>query len=369
MGRPAQRLGVVGNDVPRPVVLAHGAVPVRLSGAWSGPVSARAAALLGAVDAAAARLLDGLLEGPKDGRLEGLAGLVVCHDSAAHLRLFYVLRVLADRGDLPVPVHLLDAPRCDDPVTGRPDPEGPRVRFVERSYHRLAEFCAGLTGRRPTSHDLAEAWRSDEQVGTALARLRDRRAGQHVTGTAALGAYRAAATLPPTDALAAIAGEVGDDDAVPIVVTGSNHPDASVYAEIERHGACVVAEDHDTGDATWIDAADEGGCDGDGDLDALIGALARRHARRPPAASRSRSSVRAEHLLATVRRTGARGVLCLARAHDDAPAWDAPVQDAALRRVGIPFVARTRIGDDPLAVAAAATDELVAAATAREAGR
>lgn len=366
------RLGVVGSDVPRPLVLAHGAVPVRLSGSWSGSVPTRAAALLGAVDVAAAHVLAHLL----DGGHEHLAGIVVCHDSAAHLRIFYVLRVLAERGDLPVPVHLLDAPRCEDPTTGWPDPwpdgthpTSPRIRFVEQAYHRLAEWCGRVTGRRPTSDELAAAWRSEALIGEALERLRDRRAGGRVTGPDALEAYRAATTLPPGDAVEVV-DAITDRQAtragagpVPIVVTGSHHTDASVYEEIERQGARIVADDHDTGDSTWI--VPTGADRADADLGAMIGALARAHARRPPSAARSRSAVRADHLLAQVEATGARGVLSLAREHDDAPAWDAPVQDAALRRADIPFVARTRITDDPLGEAAVATAELVAAVPGR----
>ena len=39
---------------------------------------------------------------------------------------------------------------------------------------------------------------------------------------------------------------------MPVYITGSSHPDDSVYAALEEAGAIVVSEDHDAGDAeTW----------------------------------------------------------------------------------------------------------------------
>ncbi|HEY6799106.1 MAG TPA: 2-hydroxyacyl-CoA dehydratase family protein, partial [Agromyces sp.] len=168
------RIGVIGADVPRQLVLAAGATPVRIFGSWSQPYSAEATDLLGAVDAVAARILDEVLAGLHD----DVAGLVVCNDSAADLRIFYVLRILSARGQVPFPVHLLDAPRGGGTA---------RDRFVARQYERLAAFCESLTGTRIDAATLGDAARRERELGRALTELRARRRAGACSGVAALG--------------------------------------------------------------------------------------------------------------------------------------------------------------------------------------
>lgn len=354
----APRVGVVGADVPRQLVLASGATPVRIPGSWSGPVSSEASELPGAVDVVAARILDTLLSGAHD----DLAGLVVCNDSVADLRVFYVLRILADRGRVPFPVHLLDAPRGGG---------GPRDRFVRRQYERLLSFCASVTGRAADARSLREAADRESELGRALGRLRQRRRAGACTGVAALEAYRAAATLPPEDAIDA-ADDRGDwtgagpgTRGTPVLVTGSSHPDPSVYAAIEAVGLRVIGEDHDAGDAAWIGdavAAD--------DVGGAIAALARRHAARPPLAARSRTAERVAALDGLLRDTRAAAVIALVRDLDDAPAWDLAGQRTLTTRHGVPLVERTRIAPDAAAgVAAEAAGELARALGAVGAAR
>lgn len=328
-----RQVGIVGADAPRQIVLAAGAVPVRLHGAWHGEVSPDASELLGVSDAVALRLLDELLGGAHD----GLDGLVVCNDSAANLRLFYVLRVLAGRGRVRFPVTLLDAPRGLG---------APRERFVARQYARLAAFCSSLTGEPVDAHSLASAATRERALGEALARLRARRVGGECTGSAALAAYAAAATRAPEDAVAFIdaARTAPAADAAPIVVTGSSHPDPTVYDAIEATGLVVRAEDHDAGDASWIGEAADGSS-----LEEVCASLAREHARRPPLAARSRSRERAAALAAVVSRVDARGVLALARDLDDAPAWDLAAQRTAMSDVGLPLEERVRIAPESAA--------------------
>lgn len=338
-GVDGARIGVVGADVPRQVVLAAGATPVRLFGAGDGEASREARELLGAVDARAARILDEVLSGACD----GLAGLVVSNDSAADLRLFYVLRVLAERGRLPFPVHLVDAPRGGG---------APRERFVAWQYARLADFCAALTGHAVDAAALSNAGLREGRLGAALEALRGRRRAGACTGSAALDAYRSAATLSPEEAIGRVDAARGDTSgAVRIVVTGGTHPDSSVYEAIAREGLVVVGEDHDAGDAAWMGVAVE-----EATPDEAFAGLARAHAGRPPLAARSRSGERAAALAALVRATGARGVLALARELDDAPAWDERDQRAALRTLGVPMESAVRIrsGESVEAGAAAA---------------
>lgn len=327
--RPS-RIGVIGADAPRQVLLAAGAEPVRLFGSWTGEPSSEATEMLGAADAVALRILDEILAGAHD----GLAGLVVCNDSAANLRLFYVLRVLARRGALAFPVVLLDAPR---------GPGEARERFVARQYEKLATFCSSITGVPVDADSLASAATRERSLGTALRDLRARRAAHESTGSAALAAYRAAATRAPEAAIAVVeaVSDAPPPDALPIVVTGSSHPDETVYEAIESAGLVVLAEDHDAGDAAWLGEAADGSTTAE-----VYAALARQHMLRPPLAARSRSSERAEALAGIVRCVDAHGALALARELDDAPVWDLAAQRQAMRAAAVPMEERVRIAPD-----------------------
>lgn len=331
------RIGIVGDDVPRQLVLATGAVPQRLLGSWHEPVSAESADLLGTVDAAAGRILDGLLSGRRD----DLAGLLICHDSQANLRIFYVLRILAQRGRLPFPVHLVDAPRLGSPTARR---------FVGRQYSRLLEFCEQVTGHRADTRSLRHAAERELALGRALETMRERRRSGGCTGAAALRAYQAAATTPPENAVTAVTDAQAPTAAraTPVYVTGSNHPDAAVYDALERTGdVVVVGEDHDTGDLAWLGVAVEAPTAGE-----VIDGLAVTHLARPAAATGGLSAARAAYTATCAEQTHARAALALVREHDDAPTWDLPHQRLELRRYGVPLVARPRIQpEDALAAA------------------
>lgn len=322
------RVGVIGADVPRQLVLAAGATPVRIFGSWSQPYSSEASELLGAVDAVAPRILDDVLSGAHD----DLAGLIVCNDSAADLRIFYVLRILSERGRVPFPVHLLDAPRGGG---------APRDRFIERQYDRLVAFCESLTGDRIDATGLQRAARRERELGRALTALRARRRARECSGAAALAAHLAAATLPPEQSTEITDAAAESRDGEPVFLTGSAHPDASVYDVIEAAGLVVVGEDHDTGDAAWIGDAVESG-----DLDEAIAQLAQRHAARPPLAARSRTRERAAELDRRLAETGASGVLALARDLDDGAVWDLAGQRLVVEHRGLPFAARARIAPE-----------------------
>lgn len=339
---PAPRIGIIGADAPRQILLAAGATPVRLFGAWSGDISREAAELLGAADAVAARVLDVVLSG----RHDSLAGLVVCNDSAANLRVYYVLRLLAERGRIPYPVQLLDTPRGG----------GPHVNlFVARQYERLAGFVSGCTCQALDAESLAAAAVRENSLGEALERVRERRVSGALSGSAALRCYAAAAQLAPEQALAAI-DVIQQDDVpgtlLPVFMTGSSHPDTTVYEALEQSGIGIVGEDHDAGDAAWIGQTADAASPGE-----AFRALAELHAQRPPSASRSLTSERTEHLLAEVRRTGAAGVVALVRDLDDGPVWDLPGQREALAAGGTWLAGVVRVPADGAAAAAA---ELIA---------
>jgi benzoyl-CoA reductase/2-hydroxyglutaryl-CoA dehydratase subunit BcrC/BadD/HgdB len=329
------RIGVVGADLPRQIVRAAGAVPVRIFGSWTGEVSARAIELTGAVDAVAGRILDALLAGDHD----DLDALVICNDSQANLRMFYVLRVLSARGEVPFPVQLLDTPRGAG---------APREAFVATQYARLAEFCSRVTGTAIGIEELRSAGAAEQRVGAALGRLRERRADGRCTGTAALGAYRAANVSEPDAAVAVIdASQSATAEGKRIFLTGSAHPDPLVYDALERDGFVIAGEDHDTGDAGWFAASTSGETVAD-----VFVALAAAHAERAPSAAKSTTAERVPALMQRVTDTRSGAVLALVRDLDDAPTWELASFRAALSAEHVPFVSRVRIAADEAILAA-----------------
>ncbi|NDK31134.1 2-hydroxyacyl-CoA dehydratase family protein [Nesterenkonia haasae] len=325
--RSGHRIGIVGADVPRQIVMASRALPVRVFGTWDGPITAEATRLLGAVDAVTTRILDSLLV-PSQYRFDGL---VICNDSMAHLRLFYIARLLSQQGRLPFPVHLVDAPRG----TG-----GPRRQFVTRQFAQLAQFAETITGHALDGESVLSAAQEEHEIGAALRRLRQRRLAQHCSGAEALKAYRAATQETPDVAVRIIDAAVssGIEGARRIYMTGSSHPDETIYGLLEDAGHVVITEDHDTGDSSWVgEAIDEA------DPDVLFERLANQHAVRPPLAARALTSERVQHLTRGVEETRCVGAVSLIRELDDAPAWDLPEQETALRARNLPMASRVRI--------------------------
>jgi benzoyl-CoA reductase/2-hydroxyglutaryl-CoA dehydratase subunit BcrC/BadD/HgdB len=317
-------IGVVGDDVPRQLLLALGARPHRVTGSWTGAIDSGAQQLLGATDAAVARLLTELRRGA-----EPLDALIVCNDSQAHLRLFYVLR--ATRSN--VPVHLLDMPR---------EASEPARRFARHQLEALAAFCAAVTGRALDAASLATAADAETAVGDALRRLRSRRRAHPplCTGADALDAIQDAARLAPADAVTRLDAVTGGDatgtpvpsGAIRVHVTGSSHPDAAFYRELESDGRCViVSEDHDTGDAAWLGEAVRGET-----TDRVLEGLIDAHFARVTTSATTSSDGRAAFTRDLAREAGADAVAAIVRELDEAPLWDLADQRDALP--GLPFV-------------------------------
>ncbi|MCR2786111.1 MULTISPECIES: 2-hydroxyacyl-CoA dehydratase family protein [unclassified Microbacterium] len=313
---------VVGGDVPRQLALAASALPRRLFGSWDGPIDPEAQELLGSADAVAARILTRLRAEP------GSDAIVVCNDSQAHLRLFYALRAIGSS----VPLHLIDLPRSDTP---------PARAFARAALHRFATFCSEVAGARIDSDSLAAAASAEREVGDALQRLRARRraARPGCTGAAALDAYAAAATLPPREAVT----RIDDATSAPVDrrrvhVTGSSHPDATVYTILERSGCLVVSEDHDTGDGALLGSAAAGDT-----LDTVIEGLLGIHFARTGGSATTSSAARSALTRETVLASGAHSAVALIRRGDEAPLWDLPEQRAELESLGLALHVQTGV--------------------------
>ncbi|CAH0175719.1 hypothetical protein SRABI76_01396 [Microbacterium oxydans] len=318
-------IGVVGNDVPRQLLLAAGARPYRLTGSWDSDVDAETSDLLGAADAVTVRILSELRAGGPH-----LDALIICNDDQSHLRLFYALRALNE--DLPL--HLLDMPG------GR---SASARRFAQRQYRALVDFCAGVTGHRPDEESLTAAADDEEALGRALANLRRARRADppRCSGARALQVYLNASRLSPAAAVEA-AEDARDGEPLPGVrvhVTGSSHPDPTVYREIEDRGCTIVGEDHDTGDRAWL-----GEAVASGSLDEVIDGLVDAHFVRVPGSAGAFSAERAELTAGMAADAQAAVVVSLIRDLDEAPLWDLPDQRAALDLDRMPLLTRTHIG-------------------------
>lgn len=317
-------IGIIGNDVPRQLLLAAGALPYRLTGSWVAEIDAEASELLGAADAVTVRILSELRA-----QREDLDALVICNDSQSHLRLFYALR--ATGSDLPL--HLLDVPEGDSTAVRR---------FAEEQYRALIDFCARITGRMPDAQSLRAAADVEQALGRALARLRDARHATPPTcsGSRALEIYLAASRLHPVDAVveadAARGGEL--TPGVRVHMTGSSHPDPSVYRELEEQGCAIVGEDHDTGDHAWLGQAFLADS-----VDEVIAGLVDSHNARVSASSSAFSAERAELTATMAVDERADIVAAFVRELDEAPLWDLPDQITALGVHRLALLSRTRI--------------------------
>ncbi|WP_019180415.1 2-hydroxyacyl-CoA dehydratase family protein [Microbacterium yannicii] len=312
MTTSAPVIGVVGNDVPRQLLLAVGGHPHRLTGSWEGDIDPVAQQLLGATDVAVTRLLTELRE-----EARAVDGLVVCNDSQAHLRLFYVLRATAPE----LPLHLLDMPRDDSE---------PARRFARFQLEALAAFCSGLTGRALDDASLADAAVVEAALGDALRRLRVRRRADppQCSGAGALDAILDAARLAPSEAVSRIdAAQTSVPAGVTRVhMTGSSHPDAAFYRELERDGRCVVvSEDHDTGDAAWLGPAASGAT-----VAEVIEGLIDAHFERVTTSATATSADRVALTREVAQAAGADVVAAVVRDLDEGPLWDLADQRAAL---------------------------------------
>lgn len=329
---PSHSVGVVGYYLPRQVVFAAGAIPVQLHGSWTGHYSSQASRLLGAVDAVTKRILTELLERKN----EDLAGLVICNDSAANLRLFYVARMLSKRGELPYPVLLLDCPSGVSPA---------RHRFIRQQYERLREFLAALTGTSPTLRALNEAGEQELRLGEALESLRIQRRAGRCTGSQALNAYLAVSRSSHEQALHLLRDITPDNDVsgTPVYMTGSSHPDATVYQQLEDTGAVVVGEDHASGDGAWLGEAVLGN-----NAASIYEELVTLHLGRVPLAARALSDERAQYLKTSLVSTKAQYVVGFVRELDDAPVWDIPACKSICEELGLPYQVVARIDTEDL---------------------
>jgi hypothetical protein len=286
-------VGYVGDDVPRELIAAAGLHPLRVKG--SVPISERAEAILGpGVDAAARRVLAGLLEGSP--RLDYL---LLSHDSDSTVRLFAALRLLGGTEPLPE-LWFLDVLHLPTETTAGYN----RARVDE-----LLEVLGRWSGRRVRGGPLAAAAREAAATRRLLAAVDELRVASppRLHGSQVLAIVGATEALPAAEAnrlLAELLAAPPDPLPEPsreVFVTGSAPMGTDLFTALEAHGLHVVGEHFG------------------------------RHDPRAAAAAATAS--------------GADVVLAWIRSGDDARAWSIPALRHAL---GLPLVVLDRRDDETL---------------------
>jgi hypothetical protein len=283
-------VGYVGLDVPRELVEGAGCLALRLV-PLDGVDPAEADRILGpGVDEATRLVLAGLLAGAYP-----IDRLVLCHDSDHTVRLYTSLRALR-------------LPRLELWFLDLLHEERASTDAYDRT--RLAEL-AGWLGGAPGLPEAIAAGNRARELGAALAARR--RAGA-VAGADAL-ALLGAGTALPAERYAALLAEALDELPAPgarttVLLLGSDHDHAEVYAAIDALGGTVVAETHGFGESLLAGSVAED-CD---PLDALV-----RHYRPRPRVTPAPADIQ----LAWLRRG------------DEARAWSLPAE-------------RRRLGSEPV---------------------
>ncbi|MGB3441916.1 MAG: 2-hydroxyacyl-CoA dehydratase family protein [Actinophytocola sp.] len=312
-------IGCVGQDVPVELVVAAGAVPVRLAGKPGADVTAGETYLGAGVDRCTRSVLTRLLAG-EYGRLDRL---LVSRDCEASLRLFYAVRELRRvEPELGLPeTYLVDVLHLPHWTTTRYN----RVRFGE-----LVTVLERWTGARLTEEAVAAAIGEYDEHRRLLRAVSALRRGARLTGVQALAAFGAALPVAEHNELlrALPASGLGVYSGRRVFLTGSSHDNPDVYRALEEAGFVVVGEDHDWGDLLAMRPV----------AAPTLDALVERYQYNGPTAARASIDDRAANTARAAVECGAELVVSYVRGNDDAPPWDFPAQAAALRAHGIPAV-------------------------------
>jgi len=225
---------------------------------------------------------------------------------------------------------LLDLPR-------RVDWAG--VGLYYRSLLRLREALESLTGRVITPEALRQAIGDWEM---ARRELRD-----SADGLVGVERVRRAVVLQeqglawkPGDAPEGVSpsGPRGLASGTPVVVTGNIVRADGLLSLMEEAGCRLVGADICSGDRFFQDLAlHQTELEGL-DVDAILQRLAERYLARIPCARMADSRRRHEHLLETVRRTGARGVIYVSIKFCDAFIYDFPRLREVLDAASVPVL-------------------------------
>ena len=279
----------------------------------------------------------------------GFAGAVIAHGGAEDVQLFGVLRELGRTGRGPgFPVHFIDL------LQG---PDAPVTAYNHARLTGLRAWLEALAGHPVDDAAIAAAVAAENQRRQAVARLFERRrqTPPKLSGAEAMALVRKL-EVSPGDAADALIARTEDSDPTPLLgprllITGSPHESADLYALIEAAGAVIVGEDHDGGDVWAAYQVEE-------NLPP-IQALAVRP-QRLPGGPTARTADRVEALSRRVADLRPDGVIHLRIGGDEAAPWDLKATRDALDKLGTALLALSS-ETSPAPEAAAALQQRIAA--------
>lgn len=320
-------IGTIGQDVPVELIVAAGAVPLRLRGNPMRSTEEADRYLGRGLDPAVRSILAGLLDGAF-GRLDAI---VVSSDCDASQRLYYFLRELRrTQPEAPIPLlHLVDILHLNREST---------ARYNLRKLRQFARLLGRWTGIDPSGERLRRAVLESNERRALQRRVMALRTElpARLTGTDALAVFAAADRLTVGDYRAYLEALLRDADLLPgnegirAFVTGSSHDTEDVYRAVERAGVVIVGEDHDWGQLL---CAKDIVLPEDSDEDGMLDAIARRYQLNGPTAPRASIQDRAAATAAGAKQSLAEMLLSYVRECDEAGLWDFARQRA---EVGMP---------------------------------
>jgi benzoyl-CoA reductase/2-hydroxyglutaryl-CoA dehydratase subunit BcrC/BadD/HgdB len=294
----------LGVDAPRELILAAGALPVRVAQA-SGAATPGADRIMGdaSMGLRGKRVLEQLI-----GEEHAGLPLLITHADATQPQIFAALRELGRQGE-PVPsaVHFLDLLHLNRDSSRR---------YNLGRLRDLAAWLGEITGKAPTDSDIAAAGELVATQAKLLALISELRwrGRPRLSGSDALTIIAAAAAMPPDQHIAHMqalldgASELPELDGTRLYLCGTPHENPAVYALIEASGAIVVGEDHDWGETSHAQSA--------GSLERLADPGLR------PVARSIEPAKRAARIAEDALRRGAEMVVHLTLGDDEAAPWD-----------------------------------------------
>jgi len=307
-------IGYIGNDVPVALILAAGALPMRLRG--DARLSTDRANQF--VESAFSAELRAIVEQWLAGGLDFLHSVVFPRTDDSAQRVYYYLCELQRRGVCAGPRPLL----YDVADIGRPS----SAAYTRESTRRLAREL----GTRDA--DLAQALQRVAQRESLLAEVRSRRAGEApIAGSLAFGVERASARdwrgEFDTTTRQWLSTAPGLSGARRILLAGDSPPDNSLHLAIEEARGTVVIELTESIPDLAVQPAQ---------IDAIADHF---HSRRNPV-----REMRANpHWVAErVRHAKADAVVFWLVEEDEALPWEITRQATSLQAVGIPTLSLSR---------------------------
>jgi hypothetical protein len=312
-------IGYVGPDVPVELILAAGAVPVRLCGNAEA-ATPRADEF---VERAFVPELRSIAEQWVTGALDFIDGIVLPRSNDSAQRLYYYLCELRRRGSCSGPTPLI----LDVAGIGR---LSSAQHTIDATLTLARELGARESTLPPAVDEVAAQTRALHRIST------QQRGEQPLRGSAALRLARALHFRWDPQFRRDVLDEVGTLPGAPtvrrVLLVGNAPPDDRLHRAVENGGACVVRE---LTDANWF--ADRPAPEPQA---RSFEAIAQRAHTRTSLAQRLAHS--GDTILKAAQAVRADGVLIWMIEEDSTLAWVLPDQLAELKRGGMPMLALTR---------------------------